>query len=159
MNPEATADTIVTDEFKRRWLRTGDLGYVDEDGFVFIKGRLKRIFITKSNDDIVYKLFPQRIEEVLMSIEEVSQCGVIVHEDPKRLNIAIAFVTLNSKDNVDMIDRIMNHAKKELPYHMVPEVLRILDSMPTTPSGKIDYLALQRIYNTTLNEKSLENTK
>lgn len=147
-NPTATEEVLVTDSEGNKWLRTGDLGYVDEDGFVFIKGRLKRIFITKGKDDMAYKLFPQHIEETLLKMQEVSECGVIVREDAVRMNIAIAYVTLKGNEAIDkskVTEKIMSFAKAELADHMVPVAIHIIEKMPTTPSGKIDYRALEEL--------------
>ncbi|MBO6155158.1 MAG: acyl--CoA ligase [Lachnospiraceae bacterium] len=143
-----TDEVIKKDDSGTRWLRTGDLGYVDEDGFVFIKGRLKRIFITKGKDDMVYKLFPQHIEETLLKMQEVLECGVIVREDAVRMNIAIAYVTLKGNEAIDKskeTEKIMSFAKAELADHMVPVAIHIIEKMPTTPSGKIDYRALEEL--------------
>lgn len=144
---DETEEVIVTDEDGIRWLRTGDLGTVDEDGFVFIKGRIKRIYITRGKDNMVYKLFPQHIEEVIDSIEEVEQCGVIVKEHEEKTNVAIAFVSLknNRKSEKEIIEIIKEHAKIELPEHMVPVKYQIIDKVPITQSGKIDYRKLEEL--------------
>ena len=147
-NQKSTDETIVVDENGRRWLRTGDLGCVDEDGFVYIKGRIKRIYITRGSDGLAYKLFPQRIEETLMDMSIVSSCGVIVKEDEARMNIAIAYVELSDMNKLpnkreEVCTQLKEHAIKELAEHMVPVDIRIVDDMPKTPSGKIDYRALE----------------
>ncbi len=74
--PEATSEVISLDNEGNRWIRTGDLGYVDEDGFVFLKGRIKRIFPTRGSDNNAYKIFPQRIEDLYSTVNWVKACGV-----------------------------------------------------------------------------------
>lgn len=96
-NKQATDEVIKADEKGTRWVHTGDLGYVDEDGFVFIKGRLKRIFTTFGSDGSMYKLFPQRIEEFISKMTEVLACGIVVKEDPEKSHIAIAYVEPQTK--------------------------------------------------------------
>ena len=82
-NKQATDQVIKVDEKGTRWIHTGDLGYVDEDGFIFIKGRMKRIFTTFGSDGSMYKLFPQRIEEFISKMTEVLACGIVVKESPE----------------------------------------------------------------------------
>ena len=95
-NEKATAECIEVDPNGEKWLHTGDLGSIDKDGFLYFKGRLKRIFMILGSDGFAYKLFPQRIEEYFESQKEVHTCGVIVQDDPIQLHIAHAFITLQS---------------------------------------------------------------
>ncbi len=146
-------EIIVTDKKGERWLRTGDLGTVDRDGFVFITGRIKRIFITRAKDGLACKVFPQHIEDVITAIQEVSECGVIVKEDAERMNVAIAFVVLreqqagNSKlDENSVLRLIWERLKEELQEYMVPSEIYIVDRITATPGGKIDYRALENDY-------------
>lgn len=144
--PKATADVLEIDASGNRWLHTGDLGYVDEDGFVYVTGRLKRIYAVFGKDKNLYKLFPQRIEEFIAAMPGVMSCGVIVREDPEKAHIAIAFVVVNNpqKNNEAVISEIMDAIKQELPEHLRPESIHIIESMPLTASGKIDYRALEK---------------
>lgn len=145
-NTQATKDVILTDMQGQRWLRTGDLGIVDEDGFTYIKGRIKRIYITRDKDGTAYKLFPQRIEELLCSHDRVEKCGVIVQKDKKRMNAPLAFVTLNTcnSDQSAIIAELLRYVKMELAEYEQPISIHILDTMPMTASGKIDYRALEK---------------
>ena len=145
--PEATADIISTDKDGVRWIHTGDLGFIDEEGFVFIKGRINRIFPTKSVDGIVYKLFPQLIEDTINAVSFIEKCAVLVHEDTTRLHLAKAYVTI--KPNIDMaagqlISMLTETVQKELPDYAHPEEIRIIDTIPMTASGKIDYHTLEK---------------
>ena len=147
-NQDATDNVIVTDHEGKRWLRTGDIGTVDTDGFVFFKGRLKRIYVTRGLDGMPYKIFPQRIEELFIKQNGIHICGVIVREDEKRKNVPVAFVSLDdgSKDKKQqIIDKLKNIAAEELPAHMRPDEIIILDEIPTTSSGKIDYCRLEKM--------------
>lgn len=147
-NNQADTDEIITrDENGERWIHTGDLGMVDEDGFVHFKGRIKRIFITKGKDDVVYKLFPMAIEELFSDTDKVKLCGTIAVEDPERLNVAVSFVTMkdSSYSKEQLITELMECAREKLPEHSVPVKIVVLTEMPLTPSGKIDYKVLEKM--------------
>lgn len=152
-NEEATDEIIYTDPDGKKWIRTGDLGTVDEDGFVFITGRMKRIYVTRSKDNMVLKLFPQRMEEVLMEVEEIAECGVVVREEKKRIHIGIAFVAPKDwsrfKEGTEreaLRKKLFAHAQVNLPEHMQPAEIHIIEKIPATASGKIDYRELERMY-------------
>lgn len=145
-DPKSTEEMIVVDENGEKWVKTGDLGCVDEDGYVFIKGRLKRIYITVAKDGTALKLFPQKIEELLIdTIPEVEKSGEVVVSDEKRMNVGIVFLTLkeNAADHENVLKRAWETFESKLPEHEMPVVIEIIDSMPITPSGKIDYKALE----------------
>ena len=129
------------------WLHTGDLGMVDQDGFVYFKGRIKRIYLTRTVDDMVYKIFPARVEELLEGHVDVSGCGTIAISDEEKLNVLMSFVTLNEKsaDKEKVVAELMNYSKSELPEHSVPVKIVVLEEMPLTQSGKIDYRALEQM--------------
>lgn len=143
-NEEATSEIIYTDQDGIKWVRTGDLGYVDSDGFIFIKGRIKRIYITRGEDGTVYKLFPQRIEEFFLSQQNVDQCGVIVKEIQPNIFVPVVYIIQNDTDKDDL-QKLYDIAMKELPDHMQPKKIISLDTMPLTQSGKIDYRALEKM--------------
>lgn len=142
---DSTKEVVFVDELNNRWIRTGDLGCVDEDGFVYIKGRIKRIYITRGKDGTAYKLFPQRIEENIESINEVEKCAVIVKEDRIKMHVAIAFVSIKDKitSPESLIEAIKEKLVADLPEHMQPENVYIVDQIPITPSGKVDYIKLE----------------
>lgn len=144
-NNEATENTIEIDSEGICWLHTGDLGYVDEDGFIFITGRLKRIFTVFGKDGNMYKLFPQRIEEFIVQQSNVNGCAVVVKKDKEKLHKAIAFVALKSTETLNIdITRIATELKNELPEHMQPEMILPIAEILLTTSGKVDYRALEK---------------
>ena len=145
--PQASKEVLITDEGGNRWLRTGDLGYVDEDGFVYIKGRIKRIFITRDKDGTAYKLFPQKIEELICKLDEVETCGVAVLEDQERMHVPIVFAKakMDSTDHRILEKMIWEYVKTELSEYEQPVAIYLLDSMPMTQSGKIDYRTLEEM--------------
>ena len=143
-NETATAKIVEVDENGQKWLHTGDLGYIDEDGFVFLKGRIKRIYLTKGADGTVYKLFPQRIEDFFEKQDTVDRCGVTVKKDERKMFAPVVFVTFKYTivEETKEIIRLFDMLKQELPEHLWPSAIIPIDKMPMTPSGKIDYRVL-----------------
>lgn len=144
-NIEATEEMLFKDENGTTWTHTGDLGYVDEDGFCYVTGRMKRSAITVDEDKIVYKLFPQRIEAQLSNYDEVEMCAVNIVPDEARMNVPAIYVVLsgNIQDKEKAVSRLDTRLKNELPRYMWPGSIRVIDVMPMTASGKIDYRALE----------------
>ena len=143
----ATNEIITLDDKGQRWLHSGDLGMVDEDGFVYHKGRIKRIYMTMVEGGEVYKLFPSLVEEKFVCQKNIKACGTIAIQDEEKLNVLVSFVTLKDKsvDKKKVVAELMNYAKSELPEHSVPVKIVVLDEMTLTQSGKIDYRALEQM--------------
>ena len=145
-NEDATKKVLVRDKDGDSWIRTGDLGKVDEDGYVFIVGRIKRIEITRGPDGMAYKLFPLHIEETVESSDIVEKCAVIICDDDERIHAPVLYVTLKEgRERPHDRDTILEVCKKNLPVHEHPQAIQVLSSMPMTPSGKIDYQALEKM--------------
>lgn len=143
-NHEATDDIVKIHQDGIRWLHTGDLGYIDEDGHIFVTGRIKRIVMTKGRDGQVTKLFPDRIERVISSCDSVEQCCVIGVPDEMRIHYPKAFVILkNNMDTERARKEITDSCIQNLPEYMVPEEIELVDDLPRTSRGKIDYRALE----------------
>lgn len=134
---EATKELICVDENGIQWIRTGDLAVVDEEGFLFFKGRMKRIYLKQGEDGTSYKIFPQRVEELLQNANDVSDAAVVVVEDDIVQHIQIAFISLQDTCKYDI--------EEKLPNFMVPEKIIVIDSIPRLTNGKIDYKELEKI--------------
>lgn len=143
-NPEATAEVIEIDENGTRWLHTGDLAKVDKDGFVFFKGRIKRVAYIRMKDGTVFRLFPQRIEELLEAQPEVDRCGAILKNDEKRISCSIAYVTLKdpNADKDAAAAALRKVVAENLPDHQRPDDVIVIDELPVTTVGKVDYKKL-----------------
>lgn len=127
-----------------RWLHTGDLGYINEDGAVFVTGRIKRIVMTRGNDGNPTKMFPDRIENVIYSHKDVDLCCVIGIADKERINYPRAYVVIKGKADKETVKQeILNICKQKLPFYMIPEEIVFVADLPRTSRGKIDYRTLE----------------
>jgi long-chain acyl-CoA synthetase len=146
MNASETNKVIKFHKDGTRWLHTGDLGHIDENGVIFVTGRIKRIIMTKGLDGQVTKMFPDRIEKALYSDSSVELCCVIGIPDENRINYPQAIIVL--KDGIEKSENIkqaiLDKCKEMLPGYMVPKVIEFRDDLPRTPRGKVDYRALEK---------------
>lgn len=121
------------------WLHTGDLGYMDEDGFVFYKGRQKRMIVTSG-----YNVYPSHIEEIIESHPAVLQCTVVGVAHPYKQEVPKAFIVL--KDGFHGLfvkSDIKEYCKKHLAKYMVPHDFVYRKKLPKTKLGKVDFVKLQ----------------
>ena len=145
-NEEATDAVIRIHADGERWLHTGDLGYIDEDGVLFVTGRIKRIIMTKGRDGQITKLFPDRIEKAIAAHPAVRCCCVIGVPDEQRINYPKAFIELN--DGYAASDALSEEIRRfcgdRLPEYQIPEEIEFTPALPRTERGKIDYRALEK---------------
>lgn len=121
------------------WLHTGDLGYMDEDGFVFYKGRQKRMIISSG-----YNVFPSHIEEVIEAHPAVLQCTVVGIPHPYKQEVPKAFIVLKEGFHGLFIkSEIKEYCKKNLAKYMVPAEFVYRKKLPKTKLGKVDFVKLQ----------------
>lgn len=139
-NPEATAEFFKEDEQGNVWGCTGDIGFVDEDGEVFILGRATDHF-RRENDEIVF-LFD--IEAEILKNEAISQCKVIDIEDNGKKLVAHLVFQEGVENREDVIASIWSELRESLPSYMVPEYYKIRSSMPVHTNGKRDVGALKQ---------------
>ena len=121
------------------WLHTGDLGYMDEDGFLFYKGRIKRMIITSG-----YNVYPSHIEEVIEKHKDVLQCTVVGVPHPYKQQVPKAFIVL--KDGVNKMfakASVRDYARKNLAKYMIPSEFVFRKSLPKTKLGKVDFEKLK----------------
>ena len=124
---EATNAVFDEDGF----FKTGDMGQVDEDGHLYITGRIKEMLIIGGEN-----VFPREIEEVLNKHESVHASAVIGMQDESRGEVALAFVELEKDAEFD--DKLLRaHCREFLPQYKVPREIRQLDELPRNPTGKI----------------------
>lgn len=140
---EETANTLRVREDGFTWLHTGDLGYMDEDGYIYYKQRLKRMIVSGG-----YNIYPQVIENVINSHENVLMSAVIGIPDQVMGQICKAFITMKDKsvEQDKFIDEIKTLCKTNVARYALPREYIILDEIPRTKVGKIAYNDLLEKY-------------
>lgn len=124
--PQDTANVL-----RGGWLRTGDIGYKDEDGYIFITERKKDIII-KAGENIV----PREIEEVIMTHPKVAECGVVGMKDNVYGEDIVAFVVLKPGQEATE-GEMMQHCRGRLTSFKTPRSVRFMDSLPKNIMGKV----------------------
>ena len=140
-NEEETAQTLVkSDTDGLVWVHTGDLGYMDEEGFIYFKGRSKRMIISSG-----YNIYPAQLENVLDAHEAVEMSCVIGVPDSYKMQKVKAFVTLKNgiAPTADVKESIMAHCRKHLAKYEMPYDIEFRDEMPKTLVGKVAYRQLE----------------
>lgn len=139
-DPEETKKVLEKDKDNVVWLHTGDMGKMDEDGFIYFDGRLKRIIISSG-----YNLYPNHIESVIMKHPMVEEVCVIGVDHPYKSQVAKAFVVLKSGAREDTVRReIKKLCLEYLAKYSQPYQIEFRSSLPRTNLGKIDYKQLER---------------
>ncbi len=134
-NPEETEKAL-----KDGWLYTGDIGYMDGDGYIFILDRKKDMLICSG-----FNVYPREIDEVLYTNPGISEACVIGVPDEKRGETVKAFVVLKP-GTVMTAEEIMDYCKERLAPYKVPKIVEFIDQLPRTPIGKPDRKALRLMH-------------
>lgn len=140
-NIKATKEALSKDEHGNVWLRTGDIGYLDKDGQLFFKQRLKRMIVSNG-----YNIYPSYIENILNSHSDISCSVVVGKKDKIRGQIAKAYIVLKDeikKSDVEL-DKIKKYCESRISKYSLPKEYEFIDSLPTTHLGKIDYKKLEK---------------
>jgi long-chain acyl-CoA synthetase len=130
--PEANAEV-----FASGWLRSGDLGTIDADGFAYIVDRKKDVIIRGGQN-----IYPTDIEEVLYQLAEVAEAAVIGEPDEVLGEVVVAFVALVPGASLT-VDAILDHCRGHLARFKLPAQVHILPELPKGPTGKILRRALR----------------
>ena len=125
--PEATEETVVDG-----WLRTGDLGYLDEDGYLYIVDRKKDLILRGG-----FNVFPRDVEEALLEHPAIAAAGVVGRPDTAHGEEVVAFVELRSGQETDA-DDLVAFAKERIGGYKYPREVHVVPSLPLTPVGKVD---------------------
>lgn len=138
-NENETNEALQIHDDGHIWLHTGDLGYMDSDGFVYYKGRLKRMIVTSG-----YNVYPSHIEEVIESHPAVLQCTVVGVPHPYKQEVPKAFIVLKEGFHGLFIkSEIKEYCKNNLAKYMVPHEFVYRKKLPKTKLGKVDFKKLQ----------------
>ena len=142
--PEETAILLRRHPDGRVWAHTGDMGYLDEDGFVYLDSRIKRMIIRHDG----FKVFPSMIENVVSRHPAVHQCSVVGCADKDHVQGRLPFVYIVLKADTtakkkQVIRELERMCAEELPEYVQPVAYKFIPSMPMTPVGKVDYRQLE----------------
>ncbi|WP_170018774.1 fatty acid--CoA ligase [Campylobacter sp. RM16190] len=124
--PDATDETIMNG-----WLRTGDLGKVDEEGYLFIVDRKKDLIISKG-----INIYPREIEEVLFKLEAIEAAAVVGIRDAHADEEVIAFIQFKDEMSIDE-KSIRAHLKKHLANFKIPKHIHVVKELPKNATGKV----------------------
>lgn len=130
----------TTDAFKGGWFHSGDMGYFDADGFIYIVDRMKDVI--NSGGVVVAS---REVEDVLFQHSAVHEVAVVGLPDPKWIEIVSAVVVLREGQDVSA-DDLVAHARRHLAHYKVPKRVIFADALPRNASGKILKRELRRLH-------------
>lgn len=139
-HPKETADTMKDHGDGLIWVHTGDLGKMDEEGFIYFRQRIKRMIVTNG-----YNVYPSQIENVLEAHEAVHLACVIGVKDPIRVQRVKAFVMLKPgyEGSEELKKSILEHCTKYVAKYAMPRELEFRPELPKTLVGKVAYRVLE----------------
>ena len=139
-HPAETAQTLRGHADGLTWVYTGDLGIMDEQGFVYFKGRAKRMIVTSG-----YNVYPAQLENILDAHEYVQMSCVIGVPDPYKMQKVKAFVKLaaGAEANEETRQAILDHCRKHIAKYAMPYDIEFREELPKTLVGKVAYRVLE----------------
>ncbi|MGM9606043.1 MAG: AMP-binding protein [Oscillospiraceae bacterium] len=139
-HPEETAQTLRTHADGLTWVYTGDLGTMDAQGFIYFKGRAKRMIVSSG-----YNVYPGQIENILDAHEYVQMSCVIGVPDPYKMQKVKAFVKLaaNVKPSEETKQVLLDYCSKHVAKYAMPYDIEFKEDMPKTLVGKVAYRLLE----------------
>ena len=141
--PEESAHALREMDGKT-WMYSGDVGYMDEDGYIFLCDRAKDMLIVGG-----YKVFSVELEDKLKSMPQIAESAVIGTADEKRPgnDVVNLYVQLSpdylDADQEQVKQDILDYMRENVSAYKVPRFIHIIDEIPLTPVGKIDKKALR----------------
>ncbi len=137
--PKETELILKKHKDKKIWLHSGDLGYMDSDGFVYFKSRLKRMIVSSG-----YNIYPGQIEDIISSHPYVKSCAVIGVPHPYKKEVIKAYIVL--KDNIELTSEvkrsIKSYCEKNIAKYSLPYAYGYRKELPKTLVGKVAYRKL-----------------
>lgn len=135
-NEDETAQTLRLHDDNRLWLHTGDVGSMDENGFVYFRQRIKRIIISSG-----YNIYPSYVETVINNHPAVSTCTVVGIPHKYKVQVAKAFIVLRETYTLteELKKEIYEHCEKNIAKYSIPYEFEYRESLPKTILGKIAY--------------------
>ncbi len=140
-DPENTQKTLRVLPDGDTWLYTGDLGTMDEDGYVYFRQRMKRLIITNG-----YNVYPSQLENVIDSLPEVAYCCVIGVPDPRRMHRVKAFIVPAEGVVADeaLKERILEKISLHIAQYALPREIEFRNELPKTLVGKVAFRVLEK---------------
>ncbi|NEX63712.1 AMP-binding protein [Noviherbaspirillum galbum] len=135
-NAQATQDVLSDDG----WLRTGDLGHMDERGYLWISGRAKDMIIRGGEN-----ISPREIEEALLALDEVTDANVIGVPDARYGEEVCAYVRLRPGAAMSA-GQMQERLRERIARYKIPKYLRVVEQFPLTPSGKVQKFRLRELF-------------
>ena len=139
-NPGETASTLKRHYDGRIWLHTGDLGHMDQDGFVYFRQRMKRMIITSG-----YNVYPSQLENIIDGHEKVLLSCVIGVKDPYRVQRVKAYVVPmpGVEPTEELKAELMEYCSKRIAKYAMPREMEFRKELPKTLVGKVAYRVLE----------------
>lgn len=139
-HPEETANTLKKHDDGYTWVHTGDLGVMDEDGFIYYRQRIKRMIISSG-----YNIYPSQLENVIDAHPDVLMSCCIGIPDEYRQQIVKAFVMLRPgvEQSEEVKQAILEHCRKNIAKYAMPRELEFRNELPKTLVGKVAYRVLE----------------
>ena len=135
--PKETEETFITISGKK-YLRTGDIGYMDERGVIHFRSRMKRMIVSNG-----YNIYPANIEEVTLKCNKVETCAVIGREDELRGERVVIFIVIKQDISERSARRDLSIIyKKYLAKYEIPREIHFIKELPKTKLAKVDFKAL-----------------
>ena len=139
-NPEETAQTLQRHEDGHLWLHTGDLGLMDEDGFIYFRQRLKRMIISSG-----YNIYPSQLENIIDAHEKVLQSCVVGIKDDYKGQCVCAYVVPMPGITADEVlrDELLSYCVSRIAKYAMPKKIEFRTELPKTAVGKVAYRVLE----------------
>lgn len=134
--PEETAKTFVDG-----WLHTGDVGFLDEDGWLYLVDRTKNMIIASG-----YKVWPREVEEVLYKFPNVREAAVIGVPDTYRGETVKAYLSLRDSSVELDVKAVEAFCREQLAAYKVPRLIEVIEELPKNQNAKIQHLELRKLH-------------
>jgi long-chain acyl-CoA synthetase len=132
-------DALTAEAMRGGWFHTGDLGALDDDGYLTIVDRKKDLIIRGG-----FNVFPRDVEDALLEHPAVAAAGVVGRPDEERGEEVVAFVALREGEELTD-EELIAYAKERIGSYKYPREVHIVPSVPLTPVGKVDRKALRAL--------------
>ena len=123
----------------KEWIHSGDLGSVDDEGFVYFKGRIKRMIVTNG-----YNVFPNELENIIEGFPMVDRCCVlgVPHSEGSQKIKAFILLKKGTAPSDETREEILLLCRKSIAKYALPKAIQFVEEIPKTKVGKVDYQAL-----------------